>query len=232
MATVLSFNEQDRALLLLLTPEQRDKVFLSLLLGERQEMDSKAEIAWESISKSVERRAKDRKRKQEKASERYCNAEIPRKFHGSSTETPPLSPSSPPFLPPSPLPPVPPISPPPYNPPSPSSISPSRARKPSRTDAEFEAFWSAWPRKDGKQSARKAFDKVPSSISVELLVSAIRRQECSDQWRQNSGRYIPLPATWLNQARWEDEGIKREEPKRNKADDDFLAFLAESGVEV
>ena len=28
------------------------------------------------------------------------------------------------------------------------------------------------------------------------------------------------------------EGIKREELKRNKADDDFLAFLAESGVEV
>ncbi|MBQ5653526.1 MAG: hypothetical protein IIV28_01880 [Alistipes sp.] len=44
--------------------------------------------------------------------------------------------------------------------------------------------------------------------------------------------YAPLPATWLNQARWEDEGIKREEPKRNKADDDFLTFLAESGVEV
>jgi hypothetical protein len=63
-------------------------------------------------------------------------------------------------------------------------------------------------------------------------VSAIKRQECSDQWRQNSGRYIPLPATWLNQARWEDEGIKREEPKRNKADDDFLTYLAESGVEV
>ena len=224
MAIVLSLNEQDRALLLLLTPEQRDSVVLSLLLGEQQDMDRQAEIAWKAIFKSCNRREKDRERKR--------SAEIPRKFHGNSTETPPLSPSSPPFLPPSPLPPVPPISPPPYNPPSPSSISPSRARKPSRTDAEFEAFWSAWPRKDGKQSARKAFDKVPSSVSVELLVSAIRRQECSDQWRQNSGRYIPLPATWLNQARWEDEGIKREEPKRNKADDDFLSFLAESGVEV
>ena len=231
MAIVLSLNEQDRALLLLLAPEQRDSVVLSLLLGERQEMDEKADGVWQILNRANRKREQARNRTanhRERYKERYGNAQC----NGYSNANPPLSPSSPPFLPPSPLPPVPPISPPPYNPPSPSSISPSRARKPSRTDAEFEAFWSAWPRKDGKQSARKAFDKVPSSVPVELLVSAIRRQECSDQWRHDSGRYIPLPATWLNQARWEDEGIKREEPKRNKADDDFLAFLAESGVEV
>lgn len=235
MATVLSFNEQDRTLLLLLTPEQRDSVILSLLLGEKQEMDQRAEGVWQILNRANQKREKTRSRvanHRERYKERYSNAQC----NGYSNGYPPLSPSSPPFLPPSPLPPEPPISSPPYNPPSPSSISPApprKARAKGRPDAEFDAFWSAYPRKDGKQSARKAFDKVPSSISVELLVSAIRRQECSDQWKHDSGRFIPLPSTWLNQARWEDEGLKREDspegrPQLNTQDmDRMLADLAE-----
>jgi hypothetical protein len=27
----------------------------------------------------------------------------------------------------------------------------------------------------------------------------------SEQWRRDDGRFIPHPATWLNQRRWEDE---------------------------
>lgn len=72
-----------------------------------------------------------------------------------------------------------------------------------RTDAEFEIFWSAYPTKVGKQPARKAFDKV--KVPVETLVAAIERQKCSSQWSKDGGQYIPNPATWLNQCRWEDE---------------------------
>lgn len=71
-----------------------------------------------------------------------------------------------------------------------------------RTDAEFEKFWSAYPTKVGKQPARKAFDKV--KVPVETLVAAIERQKCSSQWSKDGGQYIPNPATWLNQQRWED----------------------------
>ena len=72
-----------------------------------------------------------------------------------------------------------------------------------RSDAEFEIFWSAYPTKVGKQPARKAFDKV--KVPVETLVAAIERQKCSSQWSKDGGQYIPNPATWLNQCRWEDE---------------------------
>ena len=37
------------------------------------------------------------------------------------------------------------------------------------------------------------------------MVSAISAQKQSRQWRENNGQYIPNPATWLNQRRWEDE---------------------------
>lgn len=73
---------------------------------------------------------------------------------------------------------------------------------PQRT-RDFEQFWAAYPRKVGKQAALKAFKGV--TIPVETLVSAIKRQECSDQWTRDNGKYIPNPATWLNQGRWEDE---------------------------
>lgn len=79
-------------------------------------------------------------------------------------------------------------------------IAPKGAK---RSDAEFEIFWSAYPTKVGKQPARKAFDKV--KVPVETLVAAIERQKCSSQWSKDGGQYIPNPATWLNQERWNDE---------------------------
>lgn len=67
----------------------------------------------------------------------------------------------------------------------------------------FEEFWAAYPKKVGKQSAKKAFEKV--KVSLETLVTAVERQKCSSQWSRDGGQYIPNAATWLNQGRWEDE---------------------------
>lgn len=69
--------------------------------------------------------------------------------------------------------------------------------------AAFERFWQAYPKKVGKQAALKAFQRV--KVPVESLLTAIERQKCSDQWSRDNGQYIPNPATWLNQGRWEDE---------------------------
>lgn len=71
------------------------------------------------------------------------------------------------------------------------------------TGDAFERFWSVYPRKIGKQSAKRAFERV--KVPLETLVTAVERQKCSDQWTQNNGQFIPHPATWLNQGRWDDE---------------------------
>ncbi len=70
-------------------------------------------------------------------------------------------------------------------------------------EADFDRFWAAYPKKVGKQAARKAFDRVKTP--VETLLTALERQKRSDQWSRDAGQYIPNPATWLNQGRWEDE---------------------------
>lgn len=68
----------------------------------------------------------------------------------------------------------------------------------------FDAFWSVYPKKTGKEAARKAFKKIPKSAHP-LLVPAVEAQKKSRQWMEENGRFIPNPATWLNQGRWEDE---------------------------
>jgi hypothetical protein len=72
----------------------------------------------------------------------------------------------------------------------------------------FEAFWNAYPKKTGKGAAWQAWRKIKHRPASETLIAAVKRHQREDQWRRNNGRFIPLPATWLNQRRWEDEGLE------------------------
>lgn len=70
----------------------------------------------------------------------------------------------------------------------------------------FGTFWKAYPKKVGKGAAEKAFAKAkPDDALTEKMLSAVEAAKRSSQWRKDGGQYIPNPATWLNQKRWEDE---------------------------
>ena len=72
---------------------------------------------------------------------------------------------------------------------------------------DFEKFWSVYPRHEGKQAARKTFEKLnPDDALLSTIINAIAKQKQSAQWSE--ARYIPHPATWLNGRRWEDEPTK------------------------
>ena len=73
----------------------------------------------------------------------------------------------------------------------------------SYTPEAFDVFWKEYPKKVNKAAARRAFTKI--RVPVETLVDALAKQKLSAQWNADGGRYIPYPATWLNQQRWEDE---------------------------
>ena len=226
---VLSLTEEDRALLLPLTPEQRDQVFLALLTG------AGAGSSWgkmeEETLEAIRRRAARRKQKSE-YSKRYYRGHVQNAVQNVVQNTvqnghPPStsSPASAPFLPPSSLPPEPPLSTPPYNPPSSPSLSPS-PRDVSRADEDrFSRFWAAYPRKVGKQAAKKSWSRLhPSEELTQAILQAVEAQKQSRQWRENNGQFIPNPATWLNQGRWEDELPKGE------SSNPFLDMLEEAGL--
>lgn len=73
-------------------------------------------------------------------------------------------------------------------------------------DLLFDEFWKAYPKKQGKDLAKTSFAK--RKVGKELLqqmLSAIDQQKSTDQWKKDGGQFIPAPATWLNQGRWQDE---------------------------
>lgn len=70
----------------------------------------------------------------------------------------------------------------------------------------FADFWREYPRKVGKGAAEKAFRQIhPDTNLLTVMVRAIQVQKNSVQWRKDNGDFIPYPATWLTQRRWEDE---------------------------
>lgn len=75
-------------------------------------------------------------------------------------------------------------------------------KKPTREPDGFAEFWLAYPKKVGKGAAETAWRKLrpPSGVCVSAVESAKR----SAQWQKDGGQFIPNPATWLNQRRWED----------------------------
>lgn len=76
-------------------------------------------------------------------------------------------------------------------------------------ETDFDRFWAMYPKKVGKKDAFKAFIKADASIDE--ILDAVDRQMHSAQWQREGGRFIPNPATWLRQGRWDDE-IQDETP--------------------
>jgi len=88
--------------------------------------------------------------------------------------------------------------------PNPNSLR-ERARE-EKTPPGFDRFWETYPRRTAKAEAIKAFVKLkPDAMLIETMVKAIQTQRQSAQWQEEGGRFIPHPATWINQRRWEDE---------------------------
>jgi hypothetical protein len=74
----------------------------------------------------------------------------------------------------------------------------------------FDDFWYKYPKKVGIQAARKAWNKAnPDIIKV---IDAINWQRETKQWQAEDGKYIPNPATYLNQGRWMDEAPEQVAP--------------------
>lgn len=80
--------------------------------------------------------------------------------------------------------------------------------KPAKSDAMegFAEFWMRYPKKKSKVDAEKAWAKLKPNAELRAeIMTALGQQVRSHDWTKNAGQYIPLPATWLNGRRWQDE---------------------------
>ena len=56
---------------------------------------------------------------------------------------------------------------------------------------------------------------------MEQILNAVEIQKQSDQWTKDGGQFIPLPATWLNNSRWEDDVLPSTTRKKTVPAQDF-----------
>jgi hypothetical protein len=74
-----------------------------------------------------------------------------------------------------------------------------------RDQPGFLQFWAAYPKKQAKVDARKAWNQIrPTAALLATILSSVEEWKSSKQWREG---IIPHPATWLRGKRWEDEDV-------------------------
>lgn len=68
-------------------------------------------------------------------------------------------------------------------------------------------FWSEYPRKEKRKNAFEKLEKIlkqEPSVFNQIILD-VRKRKKSEQWLKENGKYIPMPTTYLNERRWEDE---------------------------
>ena len=73
----------------------------------------------------------------------------------------------------------------------------------------FAMFWDYYPKKVGKTYAKKCFSKAIKHTEVGIIIGKVIEYAKSVEGK--SKQFIPNPATWLNQGRWEDELVEEQE---------------------
>lgn len=80
----------------------------------------------------------------------------------------------------------------------------------------FTDFWAAYPRREARKDALKAWTKLnPSSELETQILAALDWQRERPEWLKNDGQYVPLAGSWIRGERWLDErrnGHERRKP--------------------
>lgn len=89
--------------------------------------------------------------------------------------------------------------------------------------SRFELFWKEYPRKEGKKKCLDWFKRnKPTEELFNKMLEAISKQRRTDKWIKDKGRFIPMPFTWLNQGRWDDEVLDEIDVSNGKKKGGYL----------
>lgn len=68
----------------------------------------------------------------------------------------------------------------------------------------FESFWEIYPKKQDKKKAKQKFLKLcTNEKEYKAIMDGLRN--VLPVWAKKDNKYIPMPTTWLNGERWNDE---------------------------
>ena len=109
--------------------------------------------------------------------------------------------------------------------------SPKPSKKPAKPvgdgfdlESGFDAFWQAYPLKQAKQDAIKAWKKLkPDKSLLEKLLAAVEKQKTWPSWDRG---FTPQASTWLNGKRWMDDPppMQQQSPPRQPSNRQSVDF--------
>lgn len=87
--------------------------------------------------------------------------------------------------------------------PKPSTKKRDQKMNSEELDELFESFWLAYPRKEQKKRSRQIFKKIPHlKDEFPKMIACIEAKQ--SEWKSDI-KFCPMPSTWLNGERWNDE---------------------------
>ncbi len=87
-------------------------------------------------------------------------------------------------------------------------------------DALFDVWWKLYPRKQDKKKALAAWAKQGCEKNAESLIDTLRNQIANDAQYSGDQQFIPLPSSYLNKEKYNDEIVvrSRTEPRETHAE--------------
>ncbi len=70
----------------------------------------------------------------------------------------------------------------------------------------FNDFWNMYPRKEGRKTVELKYTKLLATspeLQTKIMDSLTKHIEI--KWKDTERKFIPMPLTWINQERWNDE---------------------------
>lgn len=99
------------------------------------------------------------------------------------------------------------------------------------TDAQFDQFWSVYPRHIAKKDARRAFEKALKEDTYENIIRGATDYSRWCEAEAQPERFIKHATTWLRGAGWRDERkVGENGASRSRRDADSLAAKARRAV--
>lgn len=73
--------------------------------------------------------------------------------------------------------------------------------------AGFAEFWEAFPKRRRTERAKSAklWARITAKVEPAVILAGLARWNASKDWAKDGGEFTPMPATWLNGRRWEDD---------------------------
>lgn len=87
----------------------------------------------------------------------------------------------------------------------------------SQKEKMFDEFWQLYPKKTDKKKAHDKFLKiVTDEMTFNEIILGAKRTVVAQSLAEGN-QYVPMPSTWLNGERWNDEPYKQKQKKGNLA---------------